>query len=112
MLKRVLSLGLAVLLLCPACPAVAEAASTVPYLGYEYNSSEESVPAPVGYEPTALYLGTDIGCGALSAPADMCFYEDELYILDSGNSRIVVVNAQMELVRIIENIVADGETLD
>lgn len=105
-------MGLAVLLLVSAFPITAGASSTIPYLGYEYNSSEESVPAPVGYEPAALYLGSDIGCGTLSAPTDMCFYEDELYILDSGNSRIVVVSAQMELVRIIENITAEGEILD
>ncbi len=105
-------MGLAVLLLFSVRPVTAQAESTTPYLGYEYNSSEESVPAPVGYEPVELYVGSDIGCGALQAPTDMCFYEDELYILDSGNSRIVVVNAQMELVRVIDHITANGETLD
>ena len=88
------------------------AASMVPYLGYEYNTLGESVPAPVGYEPLSFYLGSDLGTGLMNQPSDMCFYEDELYILDSGNSRIIVTNRDMKLLRIIGEITVNGEKLN
>ena len=88
------------------------AASMVPYLGYEYNTSDESVPAPVGYEPLAFYLGSDLGTGLMSEPTDMCFYKDELYILDSGNSRIIITDRNMKHIRTIGEITVNGEKLN
>ncbi len=89
----------------------ASAKTFVPYLGYEYNYEEESVPAPIGYEPEAYYLGGEIGTGAFSSPTDMCFYNGELYILDSGNSRIVVTDAALNPVREIASLTYNGEAL-
>ena len=61
MCKRITALLLTVILIALASVQV-EAAPFVPYKGYEYNSSDESVPAPVGYEPETFSLGGDIGC--------------------------------------------------
>ncbi len=112
MLKRTLKILLCsvVLLLCVTISA--SASVMVPYLSYEYNSEEESVPAPVGYEPKASVLGTDIGCGLLSTPTDLCFYNGSLYLLDSGNSRIIVTDKSLAFEREISKISYNGEVLD
>ena len=111
MKKRIITAFLAAAAML-SCVQPAKAVTTVPYLGYEYNTSEESVPAPVGYEPLAFYLGSDMGTNALSQPKDMCFYNNELYILDSGNSRIIVTDRNIKFIRSIGEITIDGEKLN
>lgn len=60
-----------------------------------------------------LYLeGYDLGIGAFNSVNDICVQDDYIYLLDSGNSRIVVLNKNYELVRIIESITNNGEKLD
>ena len=107
-MKKFLCALMCVLLALPLTVLEASAKTFVPYLGYEYNYEEESVPAPIGYEPEAYYLGAEIGAGAFSSPTDMCFYNGELYILDSGNSRIVVTDAALNPVREIGTLTYDG----
>lgn len=112
MLKKwVCTVLTAALLFTGAVPEL-RAATFVPYQGYEYNTEEESVPAPVGYEPTAMRIGTEMGSGALSAPTDMGEYNGELYILDAGNSRIVVTDAALNCRRIIGKPQYNGQELD
>ena len=85
--------------------AGAQSGISVPYQRYEYNSYEESVAAPVGY-----YLESTIDNQTLKLnlpmydPSDMCFASDgRRYILDGGNSRILVLNENFEA----ENIISD-----
>lgn len=101
MLKRLMATVFCIVILITAASVSSSAATFVPYLGYEYNQEEESVPAPVGYEPEFISFGSDMGAGDLKEPKDICFYNDELYILDSGNSRIVVTDRDLKLSRII-----------
>ncbi len=110
-MKKILCTLLCLILTLPLTAMCVSAKNFVPYLAYEYNAEEESVPAPVGYEPEGLYLGTEIGVGAFSNPTDLCFYNGELYILDSGNSRIVVTDPDLNLVRVIGDLEYNGETL-
>lgn len=112
MLKKFICSALAAAALISSVGFNVSAASFVPYLGYEYNSEEESVPAPVGYEPAMMLTGAEIGSGPLTEPTDMCELNGEIYILDSGNSRIVVTDGELNLKRIIEKPVYNGETLD
>ena len=111
MIKRIMSFILVTIIVVFASVRV-QAATFVPYKGYEYNSSDESVPAPVGYEPEKFYIGSDIGCGELNSPTDMCVYNDNLFILDSGNSRIVVTDSNLNFIREIGEITVDGESLN
>ena len=111
MIKRIMSFLLVMIIVSLASVHVG-AAAFVPYKGYEYNSSDESVPAPVGYEPDKFYIGSDMGCGELNAPTDMCVYNDQLFILDSGNSRIVVTDSNLKYIREIGEITVDGESLN
>jgi hypothetical protein len=80
------------------------------YRGYNYDAWGDAVPSPSGYEPERLLLGADIGVGNFSNPLDI--YVDEahrLYILDSGNNRIVILDDRFELLDVIDTIHADGQ---
>ena len=79
-------------------------AGEAPYRAYTYDKFHNAIPSPHGYLPEKQLFGTDIGAGDFSNPNDL--YVDkarnQLYIVDSGNNRIVVVNDEYELVRIID----------
>jgi len=73
-----------------------EVEANMPYDTYSYNYWGEEVKEPHAY----LYTATISNLG-LSYPSDMFLYETDIYIADTGNSRIVVAdsegNIKMEL---------------
>ncbi|MDQ0170699.1 NHL repeat-containing protein [Paenibacillus tundrae] len=105
--KRWLSLLAAVsLLLVNAMPA---AASPAPYDSYNYNYWKEAVPSPDAYLPERTISGSDLGIGEFKDPGDInVSTSGQIYILDSGNSRIVVMDANYKLLRVIEGFMLDG----
>ena len=73
-----------------------------PYYGYNYNYYGEA-SCPNGYLPVKSHNGFDWGLGYLKNPADM--YVDAnnfLYILDSGNGRIIKVDSEFNPVKVID----------
>lgn len=73
-----------------------------PYYGYNYNYYGEA-SAPNGYLPKEAYNGFEWGTGYLKNPSDM--YVDVnnfLYILDTGNGRIIILTPELELSKIID----------
>ncbi|MGN0494317.1 MAG: YIP1 family protein [Acutalibacteraceae bacterium] len=85
-----------------------------PYEGYEYNSFQESIAAPVGYTSTGVYDSFDMGLETpLDNPRDMCFVGDSVYVLDSSTSRIIELNTSFKLKRVHENLkMPDGQPVD
>ncbi len=72
-----------------------------PYNSYTFDGWGDIVPAPNGYLPGEVYTGADLGTTALKAPSDL-FVEPtagELYIADTGNARVVVLDRDMRFVR-------------
>ena len=88
------------------------AAADVPYKGYNYDEWNEPIPSKAGYLPGEVYYGYKELTARLSAPEDMCVAEDgTLYVLDSGNGRVVVLDADFTLVKTIDSFAnADGST--
>lgn len=107
-----------VLLTMFSCPEATSA--SVPFQSYNYNVWGESVPVPATYEVEDIYDGKKLGTSPLSEPGDI--YVDDsgkIYILDSGNGRILVLDSTLQLQREIKGIetgkaAADGskELLD
>ncbi|MHB8962397.1 MAG: YIP1 family protein [Saccharofermentanales bacterium] len=100
-MKKWLSYILAGILLSITINIPAGAAS---YKGYIYNSWDEAVPSQIGYEPAATYTGSDFGdgAGALLNPKDLFVTDDDtIYLLDSGNNRVVILDKDFKLVRIL-----------
>ena len=91
MMKRMLILLLA---LCCCGTALADT-----YQGYNYDAWGESVPAPQSYLPTRTITLSKTGT-ALKSPSDAFVWQEQLiYISDSGNNRIVVLDGEYQLVK-------------
>ncbi|SFS03783.1 NHL repeat-containing protein [Anaeromicropila populeti] len=65
----------------------------VPYVTYNFDYWEDIVYTPAAYLPDSNLSGAVIGTTNFSSPQDLCVTEDGiLYIVDTGNNRIVVCN--------------------
>ena len=100
-LNRVISLALAVVMLFLSLPLPA---SAVPYDSYNYDYWENVVFTPAPYVPNGSISGVSLNVGAFANPQDICVAPDgNLYIADTGNNRIVVVDEQRrEVIKIID----------
>jgi tetratricopeptide (TPR) repeat protein len=80
--------------------AVSPKEPPVPWLSYDYGVWNTSIPAQPAYEPVATVTGTDLGAGPILLPSDLCTDSaGNIYILDSGNKRIVVIDSEMQFIR-------------
>lgn len=96
-----------ILLLC-----IVQASAATPYTGYTYDSWGESVRTPNAYKVRSVLKGEDIGCGDLLEPADMMISGDRLYILDSGNSRVIECDSAYRMSKEIRFRDADGQEMN
>jgi len=82
-------------------PIEIEAESTYP--SYNYSYWEDSQPSAVPYLPEDIVDGIDEEYGRLSSPEDVFVTKDnEIFIADSGNNRILIFNEELILQEIIE----------
>lgn len=80
-----------------------------PYQGYIYNVWNQSVPSPNGYLAEAVISGEDLGVGRFNNPQDIFAAPDgNLYILDSGNSRIIMLDTHMKLKGVLDKFHSDN----
>lgn len=97
MFKRILAW-----VLIGMCLTAGVQAGQAPYTGYYYDSWGEITPGPNIYVPEAEFTSGMMGLETpLSGPCDL--YADEksgcIYIADTGNSRIVVLDGDMRFAR-------------
>ena len=84
-------------LLCIPAPAHA---ADVPFASYNYNVWGESVPVPATYEVEAVLDGPQLGTERFLAPGDIFVdARRHLFVLDSGNSRIVEFGERFDRIR-------------
>lgn len=85
-------------------------AHAAPYEGYTYNYWGDAVKSPIAFLPSRVITGDEAGTGAWQSPLDLYAAKDGLlYVLDSGNGRIVVLNENWETVRVIQEFNHDGK---
>lgn len=63
--------------------------AAVPYSSYNYDSNGEVSESVDIYEPKAVISGEALGFGDFSEPSDLYVRNGVMYLLDSGNNRIV-----------------------
>ncbi len=82
----------------------------VPYRGYVFDFWQKPTPAPEAYLPYKVIDGRSIGISDFRAPQDI-FVDDHLrvYLLDSGNNRIICMNQDWDVLRIIDQFEHDGK---
>ncbi len=87
----------------------ASANSNVPYQTYNYDYWRDIYYTPAAYIPDGNLSGTDMGIGALVEPLDVFVAEDgQVYIADTGNNRIVILDDDMKNPRILEGFDNNG----
>ena len=79
---------------------------------YTYDEWDESQKAPAGFQPVLVKNGMEIGTGNWKTPSDF-FMDDDgmLYVADTGNNRLIVLNEELELQEIIETVTMNGEEI-
>lgn len=76
--------------------------SSAPYWTYQsrsytYDFWSESASSPLAYEFSRIVTAHDMGVGSLRNPRDIFVRHDRVYIVDSGNNRVVCLGPSLEL---------------
>ena len=101
MRKFILSLTMVLLALLLLPVGLLEAASVDTSYTYDYWGNE--LAAPDAFRPAQVIRGTELGIGRFNSPADVYAAPNEqIYILDSGNRRIVVLDEHFDLLQVID----------
>ena len=76
----------------------------LPYTSYNYNYWLDIVYTPAAYEPDHMIKGENLiyegeNIGRFSSPQDICVaYTGEIYLADTGNNRIIILDSAMKKV--------------
>lgn len=80
------------------------ASAAPPYESYTYDYWGNVVYAPYAYLVYKVINGDTLGIGKLNTPSDMFVSKDgKIYIADSGNNRIVIMDSSWSLVGVIDS---------
>lgn len=90
--KKKYSVAAALIIALVIAMASFTVSAATPYNSYNYDSNGNAVQTPDIYQPEKILSGDLIGVGEFIEPTDLYADGDTLYILDSGNSRIVSFN--------------------
>lgn len=84
--------------------------SALPYSNYTYSQSGGSIVlGPDAYVPETVIYGETLGTEALNEPSDIRVDDEgNIYILDSNNSRILILDENFKLKTEIKGFVSDG----
>ncbi|MBO7217078.1 MAG: NHL repeat-containing protein [Clostridia bacterium] len=101
MIKRILPVTAALFIAASTCTASAISSSH----NYQYDEDRASIPAPETFVAKDVIYGTDLGIGAFSSPSDIFVdAEDNVYVADTDNNRIVVLDSNLSFVKEINAI--------
>jgi len=82
-----------------------------PFLNYTFDHWGNEMPSPAAYVPVRSIGGRDISSevGDFRAPEDLAVdIYGNIYLLDTGNNRVVVFDTDLRLIRVIEGFYRDG----
>lgn len=108
-------MSVAIIVACGSFTSSAEGTKDVPYQSYTYwegYSSKTPVATKSVYEAYKAIRGENLECGAFKEIQYITSFDNKLYILDSANGRIVILDDSYSFVRIVDNISYNGEKLD
>ncbi len=109
MLRRYKAACLIALLVLNLCVA---ASAETPYESYIYGEQQMEYYAPLSYTGERLIYARDYGIGDFKSPQDIFVRDDYVYVADTGNSRIVVLDSDLNFSRVIDSLSDNGERLD
>lgn len=81
-----------------------------PYSSYTYDYWGSPVPSPAPYTPIRTVNGESLKTMDFVNPTDLFVsYDNKIYIADSGNNRIVVLNQNFDMEKIIDSFTNNGK---
>lgn len=111
-MKRIATIIVIIMLLGTIAP-IALASDSVPYDTYNYDYWEYIVFTPAAYVPGETISGVSLDIGAFSDPQGIYADSDgAVYIADTGNSRIVVLEPDLHTVRDVITTFDNGGVTD
>ena len=99
-------IGILLVVLTAAPVTVASANSS--FYTYNYDFYDVQMESPDAYTPEAILLGSSLGIGDFRDPSAVFVRDNSIYIVDSGNNRIVEVDNNFKLIRVIDKVYQDG----
>ncbi len=85
----------------------------VPYNSYNYDMWDNSAPAWPVYQPDRAVNGWDLGVGGFVEPKDLFVdAEGKVYVMDSGNKRVVVLDSSLKLIRVVDTFSFNGQEVE
>jgi len=79
---------------------------------YTYDFWGRPIPSPDAYRVTAFILGEHLGIGHFSNPQDLFIRDNRIYVVDTGNNRIVILlahdDASHEVYQVIDHVLLNG----
>ena len=84
-------------------------ASALAQGSYTYSFQREAVPGPEVYTHKREVFGQTIGVGSFREPEDLFVSSDNhVYVADTGNNRIVILDEGLNLVRVLDGFEVNG----
>lgn len=96
------------IVLLPISTASAANADNTQYT-YTYDWWFDAMASPDAYTTEKILIGSDLGLGQLRDPQGLFIKDEMIFICDSGNNRIIELDRDLKLVRVIDKIIVDGE---
>lgn len=111
MMKKLIARSLVILLLFVIFTSMtASALSNVPYSSYTYSYDGEAQLSPHAYVPSTNFATVEGLENTFSEPSDIVTdSKDRIYIADTGNNRIVILNSDLTLYRVIDSFTVNGK---
>lgn len=79
---------------------------------YRYDSFGNAIPSQYSYVAEADYNGLQLGVGAFQSPTDLYVSGDNrVFVVDAGNDRIVILNKEYEVEKVIDRFELEGEAV-
>ena len=79
---------------------------------YRYDGFGNAIPSQYSYVAETDYNGLQLGVGAFSSPTDLYVSgDDRIFVVDAGNDRIVVLDREYEVEKVIDEFKMDGEAV-
>ncbi|OAX48534.1 MULTISPECIES: NHL repeat-containing protein [unclassified Paenibacillus] len=107
--KKIYLLPLLVCLISASLGGTTVSADEAPS-SYNYSYWGDTAASPDAYQATIILRGETLKIGAFKNPSDVYVTSDnQIYVLDSGNNRIVLMDSAYKLIRIIDSFNHNGQ---
>ena len=102
-MKRIFCLTLCLFLLFSFAVTVSAETSTndLPYDSYVYRNGETPLAVPAPYSCDQTFDASDLGLDSFKSMSDMYYNGEHLFICDSGNNRIIMLDSSFNLLHTI-----------